>query len=120
GQLGDGSRIDRATPVDVRGLPGPVATVGLGFAHTCAATAEGEVWCWGDNARGQLGDGSKNDVKVTPVRVAGLSGPAVAVTGGDLHSCAALASGVVQCWGDNRQGQLGIPIAGLPESATAL
>ena len=54
GQLGDGTTIDRATPVAVAGATG---TVSAGGSHTCAATADHIVRCWGADTSGQLGDG---------------------------------------------------------------
>lgn len=56
GQLGDGTRAERARPVTVK-LPVPAATVAVGFRHACATDSKGDVWCWGENSQGQLGDG---------------------------------------------------------------
>jgi alpha-tubulin suppressor-like RCC1 family protein len=57
GQLGDGSRTDRSTPVRVSGI-GPLRSISAGSAHTCGVTREQAVVCWGGNASGQLGDGT--------------------------------------------------------------
>jgi len=38
----------------------------------CALTATREVWCWGDNEHGQIGDGTVVTDHVSPVRVTGL------------------------------------------------
>jgi len=43
GQLGDGSDVDRLTPVGVRRLPGAVAQVAAGGLHSCALMASGAV-----------------------------------------------------------------------------
>jgi len=45
GELGDGSRQDRATPVVAQGLP-PVEAVVAGTVHTCAL-AGARAYCWG-------------------------------------------------------------------------
>ncbi|MDZ4278372.1 MAG: RCC1 repeat-containing protein, partial [Dehalococcoidia bacterium] len=83
-----------------------VASVAGGDAHTCARTTTGEVQCWGLNDSGQVGDGS-NTQRDAPVSVSGLGGAADAMDTGDYHTCALLAAGGVQCWGDNLNGQLG-------------
>jgi alpha-tubulin suppressor-like RCC1 family protein len=57
GQLGDGSRLDRAAPVEVA-LDRPLASLTAGGTHTCGVTRAQSVLCWGGNARGQLGDGT--------------------------------------------------------------
>jgi alpha-tubulin suppressor-like RCC1 family protein len=46
GQLGDGTTTDKATPVQVKGLPGPATALSLGLDRSCALT-DGRVFCWG-------------------------------------------------------------------------
>jgi alpha-tubulin suppressor-like RCC1 family protein len=87
-----------------------VASLDGGTHHTCAAKLSGSVFCWGDNASGQLGDNSTMDRQL-PVQVK-LSGTTVLagivqVANGDFHSCALKSDGTVWCWGRNAQGQLG-------------
>jgi hypothetical protein len=71
GQLGDGSTFDRRAPESVVGLPGNSVRVLALASHSCAVTADRDVWCWGKNWRGQLGNGTTTDSNV-PVRVIGL------------------------------------------------
>ena len=104
GQLGDGSTMERHTPVAVDGLTGAVA-VTAGRGHTCALREGGTVACWGDNEWGQLGDGTTAERR-TPVAVDGLT-DAVGVAAGPAHMCALREGGSVACWGDNQWGQLG-------------
>jgi hypothetical protein len=71
GQLGDGTRLHRAAPVRVTGLPGAAEDVSAGMTSACAVLRDGRVYCWGGNAQGQLGDASQTD-REAPVRVEGL------------------------------------------------
>jgi alpha-tubulin suppressor-like RCC1 family protein len=111
GQLGDGTFSDRLAPNAVPGLAGVVEIVAGGTSeepaggHTCARLAKGEVRCWGDNAAGQVGDGSQTTRK-TPVAVT-LAAPAIQLSAGFNHTCAVLEGGTVACWGGNGNGQLG-------------
>lgn len=57
-------------PVDVMGLTDAV-DIGIGFRHSCALRATGDVVCWGWNTRMQLGDGTR-ERSYTPVTVADL------------------------------------------------
>lgn len=93
----------------------PVVEVAAGYGHSCARRASGEVWCWGVNATGQLGDGTMLD-RLTPVRVMELEGAAQIDVGWAFNrfalehwwwSCARLQDGSVRCWGANGLGQLG-------------
>jgi len=73
---------------------------------TCVVSSAGLVKCWGGNDFGQLGNGTTQAFKNTPVSVANLSG-VKQVDMGYNHACAITQTGVVSCWGDNNNGQLG-------------
>ena len=106
GQLGDGTTTLSASPVDVVGLPGPVAAMSAGGIQTCALSTSGAVWCWGGNVNGQVGDGSLVD-RLLPTAVVGLDAGVRVVAAGWKHTCAILADESMLCWGQNSQGQLG-------------
>jgi hypothetical protein len=58
GQLADATTTDRLTPVAVQGLPEPVESFAAGPYHACAVTESHNLYCWGYNFHGQLGDGT--------------------------------------------------------------
>lgn len=101
-----------ATPLDVFGLQGGMAAVGVGAMHSCVVTAAGGVKCWGWNLGGQLGDGTLTD-RDMPVDVCADAaceeplGEVVDVAAGFAHTCSLMAEGGVKCWGNNQFGQLG-------------
>ncbi|RLB51360.1 MAG: hypothetical protein DRJ42_17010 [Deltaproteobacteria bacterium] len=68
GQLGDGTTASNDSPVDVTGLPAGVTRVAAGRGHTCAVTIGREVYCWGLNEEGQIGDGTTTN-RLIPVAV---------------------------------------------------
>jgi hypothetical protein len=79
--------------------------MGVGSGFKCSLVSSGDVYCWGRNFTGQLGDGTTVD-QGRPRKVV-LAGPATDVSVGTEHACAMLSSGVVQCWGRGGEGQLG-------------
>jgi alpha-tubulin suppressor-like RCC1 family protein len=107
GELGDGTNtVKRKAPsTPVSGLTG-VTAIAAGDYHSCALTAAGGVWCWGMNAKGQLGNGSTTDSTV-PVPVTGLTSGVVDISAGVQDSCAIDGAGALSCWGTNTFGQLG-------------
>ncbi len=105
-QLGDGTRVDRVTPTEVRGLSGGVRMVAAGERHTCALLSGGGVRCWGSNRHGQLGDGTYED-RSSAVPVSDLGAGVKAIAAGWRHTCALMEDGGVRCWGANNDGQLG-------------
>lgn len=72
GRLGDGTTTWRYTPVAVVGLTG-VTDIDAGQQHTVALRADGTVWAWGANRDGELGDGTTQILRTTPVRAVGVS-----------------------------------------------
>ncbi len=107
-QLGIG-----AAAADQRRAPAQVGErlyrhVAAGQSHSCAIDRGGSLFCFGDNAHGQLGVGGRDD---RPVPAEVLFGDdSQAVTDVDLdtfHSCA-IRGGSLYCWGRNVEGQLGL------------
>jgi lysophospholipase L1-like esterase len=136
GELGNGTMSATGvtfTPSPVAGITNAVAVaVGGGNGggdHVCAVLATGGIDCWGSNYSGELGTGSatgpdiciNNQVQdpcsTTPVPVPGITN-AVAV-GADLGTtCAVLASGTVECWGNSGDGALGDGVINVSNSLT--
>ena len=81
------------------------SSISVGQKHGFALV-EGQVWAWGSNAYGQLGDGT-NDDRATPVRCGTLS-DIVAISAGMEHSLALNQNGRVYAWGQGDVGQLGL------------
>ena len=80
-------------------------SISAGSEYSCGVTMTGGVaYCWGDNASGEVGDGTVLD-RGEPTALAGGLAFSV-VSAGDEFSCG-LASGAAYCWGDNYLGQLG-------------
>jgi len=110
GELGRGTFtetefVSTQTPGVVTGLSGATA-IAAGAYHTCAIVAGGTVKCWGSSAFGSLGNGMVGPDAAVPVTVPNLSG-VVSIAAGWYVTCAVLADGTVQCWGDRNSGVLG-------------
>ncbi|MFT3839320.1 MAG: hypothetical protein QM723_20220 [Myxococcaceae bacterium] len=105
-------------------VPLPLAAVAVAANGTasvsCSVLTDGELWCWGDNTFGQLGNGNHTS-SGSPQLVVNLP-DAGAVSVGYSHSCA-LVGPQPYCWGNNASGQLGdgttterltpVPVTGL-------
>lgn len=108
GQLGDGTLESHAEPVAALGLASGVAQLRVGARHACVVLDDGAVRCWGDNASGQAGTGSAVLFRAVPATVKGLPVPTAQLSAGPASTCAVLVSGSLYCWGENRNGWLGV------------
>jgi alpha-tubulin suppressor-like RCC1 family protein len=79
--------------------------VSVGNDHVCGVTLDGRLLCWGDNMRGQLGNGSRKP-SAEPTEVAGGGVWSSIDCGGDF-TCGIKVDGALLCWGSNSVGQLG-------------
>jgi alpha-tubulin suppressor-like RCC1 family protein len=106
GQLGIGTSDmkQHPIPVKVKGLP-HIVDISVGGGHTLALTSKGEVYSWGSNNNGQLGNDSKIDSKV-PIKVSQI--PHVSsISAGSVHSVAVTKDGSVYVWGIWSNSQIG-------------
>jgi alpha-tubulin suppressor-like RCC1 family protein len=112
GQIGNGTSGNYVTSPSAVTLPSGETAVSIavsvthaeGQGFSCAATASGKVYCWGDNTVGELGSAGADST--TPVQVPGITS-ALGVTARSGFACAWLVDKTVWCWGENYAGQLG-------------
>lgn len=108
GQIGDGTTTSRKLPVRATKLRGVrVTALRGGDEFTMALTSTGKVLAWGNNAAGQLGDGTTRN-RLTPVRVKIPKGATItAISTGFNNGLALTRTGRVLAWGGGAAGQLG-------------
>ncbi len=116
GQLGVGDENPTNLPVQVYGVGGTGFLTGSetisgggsgsGVSHSCSVTDIGELYCWGNNQYGQVGDGTSGNERLEPVEVS-IAGKVAQVSAGSDHTCALGSDGQVWCWGSGADGKLG-------------
>ena len=131
----DGASVDASVDGDA-GCPAPAADpaflsdaieIDTNGPAVCAVRQNGDVVCWGDNTKGQLGTATADggspgiDTSARPLRVGGIP-KASHVAAGYGHACATDANGEVWCWGEGTKGQTGsdgaLPPPGLSQVIT--
>ena len=104
GQLGAGTTTTRSSgPTRVLGDQ-QWTSVSAGGWSSCGTTAAGTAYCWGDNAFGQIGDGTITN-RNRPTAVSGVQLAQVSTTWG--RACGVTPTGTAYCWGENSNGELG-------------
>ena len=111
GQLGDGTRTDRATPVRVAGIEAATAIV-AGSRHSAALLADGTVMTWGSIMTGSLGRNvGSAEYDAMPGRAERVTGIR-SIAGGRGHMLALTEAGTVMSWGDDAVGATGRGVFG--------
>jgi alpha-tubulin suppressor-like RCC1 family protein len=108
GEIGNGGLTDTSTFTNLvaRGQPAAANKVSSGDIFACALYPDGELWCWGGNGAGELGNGTTADSTLA-VRATSTTDWAD-VGAGDVHVCGVKQNGTLWCWGHGDEGQLGI------------
>ena len=109
GQLGDGTVIDRHSPVPINSLSG-IADIaaGAGTAYSLFLKNDNTVWVCGVNSGGQFGIGSSSgfNPNSTPVQITALNG-IIDISAGQYHSMHLKNDGTAKGSGGNASGQIG-------------
>jgi len=116
GQLGDGTRTGRFSPVDITNKfdfesGETIVQLDFGYTHSTLLTSFGNVYTWGNNATGQLGNNtivnSSIPINITSFFMLEGEEKIVDISLGYVHSLALSSTGDVFAWGNNPYGQIG-------------
>lgn len=117
GQLGDGTKLTRPTPVLVRGIAA-ISHVSSGLSHTLALDSSGRIFAWGENLKGQLGTGDVGGTRTIPAQVTAIAQAKHVVAFGN-KSAAIDSQGRLWVWGEGQGSRVPVLVAGVPASGEA-
>jgi alpha-tubulin suppressor-like RCC1 family protein len=104
GQVGNGNGTGNGLPVPQQITSATDwKSVSAGATHTCAIRSVGKLYCWGNDANGQLGNGAGGSMTV-PQQITSAT-DWKSVSAGGSHTCALRGSGVIYCWGADNYNQ---------------
>jgi len=118
GQAGTGSSTAPVTsPTEIAISNSMFSQVTVGINHTCARKANNDVWCWGANDSGQVGNGTSGpDVLAPSTKIGGVQKFSTISAGASFTCAIDGTSSNAYCWGSNAYGQLGInSFGGVPK-----
>ncbi|WP_276829631.1 InlB B-repeat-containing protein [Bifidobacterium coryneforme] len=118
GPTGGGTSVTLTAPSGALGAR--LAGINAGGSHSVSVSSDGQVYAWGDNTHGQIGDGTHTG-RTLPT---GTAAPAdvlfTQATAGRNHTAALDTAGRIWTWGDNSDGQLGRGTVGGDDSTPGL
>ena len=103
GELGLGNTNNQYSPVLNENFDNDIVSIEAGYAYSAAILTNGDLYMWGMNGSGKLGDGS-SDSKSRPHRI---MKKVAQVALGEDHTLALKTDGTLWAWGNNSAGQLG-------------
>ena len=106
GQLGNGTTVNRCSPVSLVGGFADWSQISMGVSHSMAIRSNGTLWSWGAGVNGRLGDGTVAN-KSSPVSVIGGFTDWCEMNAGSNSSSAIRTNGTMWTWGLNFCGILG-------------
>lgn len=118
--LGRAPETPRNNALTPLALPPPldsgITKISVGLTHVCAIK-NNNLYCWGANTQGELGQGTQNAGSPTPLQVTGI-GSVVDVWAGTYGTCAKNSLGEAYCWGNNNNGEVRFPTSDAEEFVT--
>jgi alpha-tubulin suppressor-like RCC1 family protein len=106
GQVGDGNTDTPHLGLHRVGAAGAWSSVSAGTYHTCGITTAKNLYCWGNNEYGEVGDGDTDSPHLGLYRV-GAAGVWSTVSTGSYHTCGITTAKNLYCWGRNENGEVG-------------
>ena len=107
GMLGDGTTVNKSSPITTAGGGTNWRQVACGYYAAAAIKTDGTLWTWGFNAYGQLGDGTVVNRSSPVTTVGGGTNWRQVAAGGYYSTAAVKTDGTLWTWGNNGDGQLG-------------
>ena len=107
GQLGDGTIVNKSSPVQTIAGGTNWKQVACGQLYTAAIKTDGTLWCWGTGNNGQLGDSNNTSLRSSPVQTIAGGTNWKQVACGGFHTAAIKTDGTLWTWGVGNVGQLG-------------
>jgi len=104
--LGDGESSNKSSPTRIAYDDGPFIDLTLGNGASCALRVDGTAVCWGNNASGQMGNGSSGTINPTPSEVPDMIFSRL-LPFMFRGVCGQVANGMMYCWGSNTSRELG-------------
>lgn len=106
GQIGDNTTSERHSPVKLNTDFGIIEQIEAGAYHNCILNQDGDLYCWGWNGLGQIGDKSYSNALEPKILNFSSSGKILSISSASFHSCITSSLNEIFCWGNNDKKQI--------------